>query len=134
MSDRSGVPANLVATARAVLDEDPLRDDEWYRIVHLHRSEHSSTSVSIIRAGHGTRPHLHRHHDEILIYLEGEADFRFGDDTVAVRAGDVVTVPAGIAHGTFHARTDVVLAAIFSPGFSFDTAIEDRVYVDTARP
>jgi mannose-6-phosphate isomerase-like protein (cupin superfamily) len=125
------ISPDLVATARAVLDEHPLGDDEWFRLVHLHRSERSSTSVALIRAGHGTRPHVHRHHDEVIVYLEGEGDLRFGDDTVVVRAGDVVTVPAGTVHATFHARTDVAVVAVFSPGFDFEN--EDRVYVDGER-
>jgi len=39
----------------------------------------------------------HNHHvvEEAMVILSGEGEYRFGDDTHAVKAGDVVAAPAG---------------------------------------
>ncbi len=39
--------------------------------------------------------HFHCANEESLFVLEGEGTLRIGDDTVAVRAGDYVTMPIG---------------------------------------
>ena len=39
--------------------------------------------------------HFHCANEESLLVLEGEGTFRIGDHTVAVRAGDYVTMPIG---------------------------------------
>lgn len=43
----------------------------------------------------------HRHHtcSETLFVLEGEIDHLVGDETVHLRSGDVLVVPAGMVHG-----------------------------------
>jgi mannose-6-phosphate isomerase-like protein (cupin superfamily) len=49
---------------------------------------------------------LHRqpNHEELLVVLEGEADFRVGDEVRRVRAGDFVFVPRDAVHGTVATR------------------------------
>jgi len=41
--------------------------------------------------------HSHRNNEEMFIILEGEADYRQGEMTWPVRAGDVISAPAGDA-------------------------------------
>lgn len=41
--------------------------------------------------------HAHRNNEEMFIILEGQADYRLGDQTFAVGAGDVLAAPAGDA-------------------------------------
>ena len=60
--------------------------------------------------------------------MEGEADFRLGDEVRRVSAGDVAVVPAGTIHATMNTATRVVIAAVFAP--NFDPENEDREYVD----
>jgi uncharacterized cupin superfamily protein len=40
---------------------------------------------------------LHRHHviDELFYIISGEGQYRWGDETLPVRAGDVISAPAG---------------------------------------
>jgi uncharacterized cupin superfamily protein len=40
---------------------------------------------------------FHAHHvaDELFVILSGEGEYRYGDETFPVRAGDVVAAPAG---------------------------------------
>lgn len=39
--------------------------------------------------------HVHHVEDEMFFILEGEGSYRFGDQTYAVRAGDVLAAPRG---------------------------------------
>jgi quercetin dioxygenase-like cupin family protein len=118
----------LITSASRFVAEHPIPEGELRKVVHVHRSEQSSTAMASIEPGGGLRPHFHAEHDEVIVYLEGEADFRLGDEVITVRAGDVVSIPAGVVHATIRARTPVLMAATFAPGF--DLANEDRVYVD----
>jgi len=43
---------------------------------------------------------LHRHpYEEVFLVQEGTATFTAGDETIEVSGGQVVVVPAGVAHG-----------------------------------
>ena len=118
----------LIANAYEVIADNPILDGETFRVTHLQRTGRSTSAVCSIEVGGGLRPHIHHHHDEIIIFLEGEADFRLGDEMRRVKAGDVAVVPAGTAHATMNAATRVVIAAVFAP--NFDPEDEDREYVD----
>lgn len=119
---------SLLTNALAVAERDPDPADNLVTVTHVHHSDRSSTVVAVIRPGGGLRPHMHRDHDEIIVFLQGEATFRLGEETRRVRANDVISVPAGVVHATVRAETECVLAAVFAP--SFDLVNEDRVYVD----
>jgi quercetin dioxygenase-like cupin family protein len=52
--------------------------------------------------GHG--PSLHRHpYEEVFVVQEGEATFTADGEERVVRAGEVVIVPAGVAHSFVNA-------------------------------
>lgn len=61
---------------------------------------------------------LHRHANEQLTYiLEGAIEFRIGDDRaerVVVRAGEVLHIPANVAHEAL-ALEDTLDVDVFSP-------------------
>jgi mannose-6-phosphate isomerase-like protein (cupin superfamily) len=53
----------------------------------------------VVDAPPGGGPKLHRHpYEEVFIVQEGTATFTAGDETVEVKDGQVVVVPAGVAH------------------------------------
>src|SRR5580765_7622112 len=53
-------------------------------------------SVLIVPPGKRAYP-FHRHHvmDELFFIVSGEGQYRFGDDSYPVRAGDIIAAPAG---------------------------------------
>ena len=60
----------------------------------------SNVTFLLVDAQPGQGPSLHRHtYEEIFIVQEGEATFFLGDESLIVKAGDVVVVPAGQPHG-----------------------------------
>lgn len=93
-----------------------------------HHSERTSTAIVRIAAGGRLPAHYHREHDEIITLVEGELDFRLGDETRRLTPGTVVSVPCGTVHGVPAAITDCVLVAVFSP--TFDPLAPDRHFVE----
>jgi uncharacterized cupin superfamily protein len=53
-------------------------------------------AVHVVAPGKKAFP-FHRHHvmDELFFIVSGTGEYRFGDETFAVRAGDLVGAPAG---------------------------------------
>ena len=53
----------------------------------------------VVDAPPGGGPKLHRHpYEEVFLVQEGFATFTAGEQTVEVKVGQVVVVPAGVAH------------------------------------
>lgn len=101
----------LIVSATADL-KPPFRiDKELLTVARVHESERSSTDIAVFRPGGSAG--LHRHlHDEIIIFLSGRAVFQIGDQVRDVSANDVISVPAGVMHGTLRAETDCVVVSI----------------------
>jgi len=60
--------------------------------------------------------HCQPHHEELILVLEGEAEFRVGDETRHVRPGDYVFVPRNTIHGTVGATSKPLsLLSIITP-------------------
>ena len=53
---------------------------------------------ALVPPGGGPPPHVHRREDETFYLLEGEIEFRLGDDTLTAGPGDFVNVPRGTVH------------------------------------
>jgi quercetin dioxygenase-like cupin family protein len=59
----------------------------------------ASVSVIVVDAPPGGGPRLHRHpYEEVFVVQEGSATFTAGEETIEARGGQVVVVPAGVAH------------------------------------
>ena len=59
----------------------------------------ASVSVIVVDAPPGGGPRLHRHpYEEVFVVQEGSATFTAGDDVIEATGGQVVVVPAGVAH------------------------------------
>lgn len=53
----------------------------------------------VVNVPPGGGPSLHRHpYEEVFLVQEGTATFTAGDDMIEVGGGQVVVVPAGVAH------------------------------------
>ena len=81
-----------------VLDlADPTRGDDANEFQGHHLG--AGVSIIVVDVPPGGGPRLHRHpYEEVFLIQEGTATFTAGDDEVEVRSGQVVVVPAGVAH------------------------------------
>jgi mannose-6-phosphate isomerase-like protein (cupin superfamily) len=70
---------------------------------------------------------LHRQpqHEEVLVVVEGEADFRVGDEVRRVGPGDFIFVPRNAVHGTVAARSErFALLSILTPRIDLAKDVE----------
>lgn len=69
----------------------------------------TSCSMGLIEPGSGAPLHYHEEVDEVLLVMEGQLEFRIGDETRVVGPNNVVAIPARVPHafvviGTERAR------------------------------
>lgn len=64
--------------------------------------------------------HVQNNHDELLVIITGEVDFKVGSEIKKARAFDLIFVPAGIMHGPILNKGETFTAlSVFAPGFEF---------------
>ena len=61
---------------------------------------------ALVPPGGGPPPHIHSREDETFYLVEGEIEFRLGDETIAAGPGDFVNVPRGTVHCFYNAGTE----------------------------
>ena len=69
---------------------------KWGRVGPLLGLSGLGCAIHVVPPGKKAFP-FHRHHvmDEMFFILSGEGQYRFGDDKLSVRAGDILAAPAG---------------------------------------
>jgi mannose-6-phosphate isomerase-like protein (cupin superfamily) len=76
---------------------DPERGDDPGEFQGYHQD--AGVSFIVVDAPPGGGPRLHRHpYEEVFVVQEGTATFTAGDEQIEVNGGQVVVVPAGVAH------------------------------------
>lgn len=69
-------------------------------------------------SGGGSKLHTQPNHDEIVIIIDGEAEFSVGDEVQRVGPGDFVFIPRNTIHGRVRTLTKSMSAlSIYAPFF-----------------
>lgn len=74
--------------------------------------------------------HTQPNHDEIVIVIDGEAEFRVGDEVRRIGPGDLVFIPRNTIHGRVRTISESMSAlSIYAPFFdrAKDNIIWDKV-------
>ena len=76
-------------------------------------------SANIATGGHdGSALHTQSAHDEVVVVLDGEAEFRVGEEIKVISAGDVVFIPKNTLHGRVRTISSPWAAlSIYAPYF-----------------
>ncbi len=62
-------------------------------------NHNATVSIIVVDAPPGGGPKLHRHpYEEVFVVQQGSVTFTAGDETIEATGGQVVVVPAGVAH------------------------------------
>ena len=78
----------------------------------------SMTANIASSSGDGSKLHTQPDHDEIVIVIDGEAEFKVGDEVYRVGPGDFVFIPRNTLHGRVRSITGSMSAlSIYSPFF-----------------
>jgi quercetin dioxygenase-like cupin family protein len=89
--------ANLYEKLRA-METDPSTAGDPIKRMFLCDGQYLTANLGIIRES-GNALHTQPAHDEIVVILEGEADFRVGDEMRRVGPGDLIFIPRNTLHG-----------------------------------
>jgi mannose-6-phosphate isomerase-like protein (cupin superfamily) len=97
-TEAKGGQTQRQGVVRVVNLDDPARGDDAGEFQGRHLG--AGLSFIVVDAPPGGGPKLHRHpYEEVFLVQEGTATFTAGDETIEVSGGQVVVVPAGVAHG-----------------------------------
>ena len=78
---------------------------------------HLTANVAIVRDS-GNALHTQRDHDEVLVIIEGNVDFKVGDEIKEVKEGDLVFIPKDTLHGPILSEGQSFAApSVFAPHF-----------------
>jgi quercetin dioxygenase-like cupin family protein len=94
----------ISASAGEVLDL-PWGRITWLVAGSIGNSDKLTFGTVLIKAGHANPVHRHSNCDEILHLLRGRIEHSFDDRKFIMRAGDTISIPAGISHNA-HALDD----------------------------
>ena len=69
-------------------------------LMNAKRDANSPLTIGIaeINPGQSNPLHLHGNSDEVIYVLSGSCEQRVGDETVILKAGDTLRIPAGVPH------------------------------------
>jgi mannose-6-phosphate isomerase-like protein (cupin superfamily) len=83
--------------ARIIDLDDPGYGDDANEVQgHNHNA---TVSIIVVDAPPGSGPKRHRHpYEEVFVIQQGSVTFTAGDETIEATGGQVVVVPAGVAH------------------------------------
>ncbi len=69
--------------------------------------------------------HYHATHEGTVVLLKGHGHFRIGDQNIALKPGDVVTIPRGVVHAfTNESKGPAAAYVIFAPPFDGKDVVE----------
>ena len=93
-------------SAAHVVDlDDPARGDDAGEFQGHHLG--AGVSLIVVNVSPGGGPGLHRHpYEEVFLVQEGTATFTAGEEVIEVKGGQVVVVPAGVAHKFVNSGTE----------------------------
>ena len=79
-----------------------LTGDARQALVKVGRDELSLVEFTLEPGFEGPKPHIHKRHVDSFFVLEGEVEFRAGDEIFTLGAGGYVAAPPGIVHSFGH--------------------------------
>ncbi len=70
----------------------------WFEV--LQTTKRTQTAMMTLKPGKssGSEPEGHKNGDQVLLVLKGEVEGEIADETLTLREGDVIVIPAGTGH------------------------------------
>ncbi len=96
---------------------DPATESDPVKRMFICDGESITANIAT-SSGEGNKLHTQPDHDEIVIVIDGEAEFRVGDEVKRVGPGDFVFIPRNTLHGRVRTITESMSAlSIYAPFF-----------------
>lgn len=101
----------------ASLEADESTENDPIKRAFVINGGHLTANVAIVRDS-GNALHTQKHHDEMLVIIEGNVDFKVDDEVKKVKAGDLVFIPKDTLHGPILTEGQRFAAlSVFAPHF-----------------
>jgi quercetin dioxygenase-like cupin family protein len=105
---------------------DPATESDPVKRMFICDGESISANIAT-SSGNENKLHTQPNHDEIVIVIDGEAEFRVGDEVRRVGPGDFVFIPRNTIHGRVRTISESMSAlSIYAP--YFDRAKDNIVW------
>ena len=88
----------------------------WFEV--LQTTKRTQTAVMTLKPGKssGSEPEGHKNSDQVLLVVKGEVEGEIADETLTLRKGDVIVIPAGTRHKfSNRSSADAVTFNTYSP-------------------
>ncbi len=96
---------------------DPATQNDPVKRMFICDGESISANIAT-SSGDESKLHTQPDHDEIVVVIDGEAEFRVGDEIRRVGPGDFMFIPRNTLHGRVRTLTDSMSAlSIYAPYF-----------------
>ena len=71
---------------------------DWFEV--LQTTKRTQTAIMTLKPGKssGSKPEGHKKSDQVLLVLKGEVEGEIADETLTLREGDMIVIPAGARH------------------------------------
>jgi len=107
---------NLNQIVEHLETDESTRNDPIKRLF-VFEGHHLTANVGIVRDS-GNALHTQKHHDELLVIIEGNVDFKVGSEVQKVSKGDLVFIPQNTLHGPILEEGQSFAAlSVFAPYF-----------------
>lgn len=109
--------------------DDGSDPDDWRPGSQLALVTDPDANLAVIaeKIGVGDAVPLHRHTiDEVVFYLSGEVEVQLDRETHAVRAGDIMVIPAGVAHAQRNIGNSIAEIRAVFPSARLDVEYLER--------
>lgn len=107
---------NLKQIVESLETDESTKNDPIKRIFVID-GKHLTANVGIIRDSDNAL-HTQKYHDEVLVILEGNVDFKVGNEVQKVSQGDLVFIPQNTLHGPILEKGQSFSAlSVFAPYF-----------------
>ncbi len=96
---------------------DPATESDPVKRMFICDGESITANIAT-SSGNESKLHTQPNHDEIVIVIDGEAEFRVGDEVRRVGPGDFVFIPRNTIHGRVRTISESMSAlSIYAPYF-----------------
>lgn len=107
---------NLNQIVKSLEADESTKNDPIKR-TFVFDGRHLTANIGIVRDS-GNALHTQKHHDELLVIIEGNVDFKVGDEVKKVSQGDLVFIPQNTLHGPILEEGQSFAAlSVFAPYF-----------------
>lgn len=120
-------PIPLASSDTSEVNEMPWGRLVWMIASRLGNSETMTFGRCYIDPGEENHRHLHPNCDEVIHLLHGSIEHSFDEQTIAMRAGDTLSIPAGVVHNARNVGDDeAAFVIVFSSADRQTISEEER--------